>query len=487
MIIGETSIKDIQFDLKARDEITKLLIGLQHIYATDDLRRQTFAILSELTPRGVDNENGRPGMDYWKIFVLGALRQACNIDYDNLKNLADNHRELRLIMGDSALERDAYYPLQTIKDNVSLLTPEVLGRVSQLVVNHGHKLLGVSEKDAFYARCDSFVVETNVHYPTDINLLLDATRKVISLMAVVCSEAGITDWRQSEYGKKKLKKLYRRAQRLKRSNSKDPKKIADRDQAIKDAYLGYLGACIAFLNKAEKTIASITVDSPAQMARILAIDKYVNHAWRQIDQVHRRVIEGEKIPHDEKVFSIFEEHTEWISKGKAGVPQELGLNVCVMEDQYGFIIHHQVMRNQVDKDVTVPIAREAKSIYPNLMGCSFDKGFWSPENFKELDALLERVTLPKKGKPNKKEQARQSTEEFILERKRHAAVESAINALENHGLDRCPDKGIDAFYRYVSLAVVSRNIHSLGNIIQGKEAKREKRRKKYRETRGQAA
>jgi hypothetical protein len=326
------------------------------------------------------------------------------------------------------------------------------------------------------------VVETNVHYPTDINLLLDATRKVISLMAVVCAEAGITDWRLSEYGKRKLKKRYRAAQRLKQSTSNNPQKITERDQVIEDAYLAYLGLCIDFMEKARKTINGLPITSPCQKARILSVERFIDHAWRQIDQVHRRVIEGEKIPHEEKVFSVFEEHTEWITKGKAGVPQELGLNVCIVEDSFGFIIHHHVMRNQVDKDVAVPITREAKALYPNLSGCSFDKGFWSPDNFKELDHLLGEVILPKKGKPNKEEQGRQNAEEFIQARKRHSAVESAINALENHGLDRCPDRELDAFYRYVSLAVVSRNLQILGNIIQQKKAKQERRRKKYRAT-----
>jgi hypothetical protein len=301
-------------------------------------------------------------------------------------------------------------------------------------------------------------------------------------MALVCSEAGISEWRLSEYGKRKLKKQYRAAQRLKHSTSKNPEKVAERDRAIKDAYLAYLGLCIDFMEKARKTIAGLQFRSPGQMARILLVERFIDHAWRQIDQVHRRVIEGEKIPHEEKVFSVFEEHTEWITKGKAGVPQELGLNVCVVEDPFGFIIHHHVMRNQVDKDVAVPIIQEAKALYPNLAGCSFDKGFWSPDNFKELDQLLGQVILPKKGKPNKEEQARQNAEEFIRARKQHSAVESAINALENHGLDRCPDRGLDAFYRYVSLAVVSRNLQILGNIIQQKEVKRERRRKKYRAT-----
>ena len=64
---------------------------------------------------------------------------------------------------------------------------------------------------------------------------------------------------------------------------------------------------------------------------------------RQIDQIERRVLKGEVIPHEEKVSSIFEEHSEWISKGKAGVPVELGVRVCVLEDQYQFILHHRIM------------------------------------------------------------------------------------------------------------------------------------------------
>ncbi len=69
------------------------------------------------------------------------------------------------------------------------------------------------------------------------------------------------------------------------------------------------------------------------------------HATRQIDQIRRRVILGEVIAHEEKVFSIFEPHTEWISKGKAGVPVELGLKVCILEDQHQFILHHQGIAN----------------------------------------------------------------------------------------------------------------------------------------------
>jgi len=77
--------------------------------------------------------------------------------------------------------------------------------------------------------CDSFVVETDVHYPTDANLLYDAMRKTIYLIAIICSEIGITTWRQSHHNIMKVKGLLRGIQKLKRSTSKDKAKIEKRD------------------------------------------------------------------------------------------------------------------------------------------------------------------------------------------------------------------------------------------------------------------
>ena len=481
--LGESDIASIQFDLQSRDEIPKLLVGLQHIYANEPLREKVFKILEDLTPEGIDPNNGRDGMSYWKILVLGTLRLACNFDYDKLKEIADQHQSVRQMMCHGLFDTGTFYPLQTIKDNVTLLTQEVLGRINQLVVSHGHQLLGKSEHAPLFARCDSFVVETNVHYPTDINLLLDAMHKVITLMARVCTEAGVSDWRQSEHNKRKSKKLYRKAQQLKRSTSKDPKKRAEREHLIKEAHLTYMMEMESFLEKAERTISKLRSDCLVDDIKLMAIEQYMADAHRQIDQISRRIVFEEKIPHDEKVFSIFERHTEWIRKGKAGVPQELGLRVCILEDHYGFIIHHQVMQKQTDDQVAVSIIKEAKEMFGNLNGCSFDKGFYSPDNVKDLNELLDKVVLPKKGKSNNKEKEVQSTGEFIQARRQHSAVESAINALENHGLDRCPDRGPDAFLRYVSLSMLSRNIQIIGHIVQQRMLKSEKRKKKYHETR----
>ena len=474
MRLGAVDISQIKFDLRSRDEIPKLLMGLQYIYCTREVREEVFKILEGIVPAGTDRNNGRRGMDLWKILVLGTIRLNCNWDYDKLQEIANNHRTLRLMLGHGIVDSNRY-ALQTLKDNVSLLTPELLDRINAVVIKAGHNLVGKKKEENLRGRCDSFVLETDVHYPTDINLLFDAVRKVITLIAALCGAAGLAGWRQSSHNIRKVKKLFRRVQNLKRSNAKDEKKKAEREGLIVAAHEAYLKLVGSFLERVEKSVATLREKGLATEEQLAEVERYMSHARRQMDQIGRRVVAGEKIPHDEKVFSIFEEHTEWISKGKAGVPQELGLRVCVLEDQYGFVLYHHVMQQQTDDRVALLMVEEARRRFPALNSCSFDKGFYSPVNRKELQQRLDHVILPKKGKLSLRDKEHESSEVFVAGKRKHSGVESAINALENHGLDRCPDHGLDGFQRYVALAVLARNIQILGHKLQQKKVRSEKR------------
>ena len=120
MKIGEIPIATIQFDVRSRDEIPKVLIGLQRLYGNPEIRKKVFKELMDLIPGNVDPNNGRLGMDLWKILVLGTLRLSCNWDYDKLMEIANNHSTLRLMLGHSLIDREYRYALQTLKDNISL-------------------------------------------------------------------------------------------------------------------------------------------------------------------------------------------------------------------------------------------------------------------------------------------------------------------------------------------------------------------------------
>ena len=141
MELGEIDVSQIKFDLRSRDDIPKI-------------------------PR-VDKSNGRPGMTLWSILVCGVLRLDLNADYDRLHELVNQHKTLREMLGHSLYDDDKKYAYQTLVDNVSLLTPELLDKLNQLIVEGGHVLVKKGES-ALRGRCDSFVVETDVHYPTCI-------------------------------------------------------------------------------------------------------------------------------------------------------------------------------------------------------------------------------------------------------------------------------------------------------------------------------
>jgi hypothetical protein len=477
LALGVVDIAAIQLDPLSRDDIPRLLRGLQSIYLNPKVREEVFTILREVVPRDAEGQpvsvdTGRPGMSQWQILVLGVLRLGLNADYDRLQELANNHFTLRQMLGHSDFADDKSWGVQTLKDNLRLFTPEILERINAVVVTAGHALLKKTPGEGLAARCDSFVVETDVHYPTDTNLLYDAVRQVIATSAGWCEEAGRSDWRQHAYNVRCLKKAYRRTQQVKRSRAQDEAKRAAREDDIRQAHEAYLALAENVLARARVTRLTLIEVHQYPTARFTALDDYVAHAERQIDQVRRRVLEGERIPHAEKVFSIFEPHTEWITKGKAGVPVELGLRVLVSEDQYGFILSHRVMVRETDDQVAVPVVEDLAKRFPNLHSVSLDKGFHSPANQQRLAEVVPLPVLPKKGKCNATEAAREADPEFRRLRRRHSAVESAINALEAHGLDRCPDHGLDGFKRYVALAVVGRNLHRLGAFLLAAEAER---------------
>lgn len=141
MSFGQMDISAIQFDPKSRDDIPQVLRGLQYIYTNKAIREKLFALLERTVLSGKNKMKGRPGMELWKIFVMGVLRVNLNWDYDRLHEQVNHHDTIRQMLGHGSWDDDKKYHLQTIKDNVRLLTPELLEEINQLVVDAGHNLL----------------------------------------------------------------------------------------------------------------------------------------------------------------------------------------------------------------------------------------------------------------------------------------------------------------------------------------------------------
>lgn len=138
--LGEVDIAKITFNPKSRDDIPKILKGLQFIYMNVELRTAIFKLLEQSIDPKTNKTVGRPGMTLWTILVCGVIRLDLNCDYDRLLELVNEHNTLRQMLGHGTFDEQRYH-IQTLKDNVSLLTPELLDQINQLVVNAGHLLL----------------------------------------------------------------------------------------------------------------------------------------------------------------------------------------------------------------------------------------------------------------------------------------------------------------------------------------------------------
>ena len=456
---GQVPVEKIWIDPKSRDDIPAVLKGLQHIWSDEELRARLFALLDEHVLPETDREVGRPGMALWRILVLGVLKQGLGCDFDRLHDLANHHETVRAFLGHGDFADKTYYEYQTVLDNVCLLTPELLSEVGRLVVESGHTVAKKKPGERLRGRCDSFVVETDVHYPTDVSLLWDALRCLLRETGRAAGRHAVGGWRQWRHLSKEVRKLFNQVRSTRRA-----KRHPERVEA-------YLARCRALVARTMETLDELR-DKGVEETTCQSIQGFIAHAQRQLGQVERRLLRGEAIAHEEKVFSVFEEHTRWVSKGKAGTPVELGVPVALIEDQHQFILHHKILWEGEDVDVAAPMVREAQARYPELRACSFDRGFHSPDNRIKLDALLDLNALPRKGYLSRADREREAEEPFAAARRAHPAIESAINGLEHRGLDRVRSHGADGFARTVALSVLAANLHRIGLLLQKRERKR---------------
>ena len=164
------------------------------------------------------------------------------------------------------------------------------------------------------------------------------------------------------------------------------------------------------------------------LAKALELDRFVELLDKHIDLVERRLIKGEKIPHEEKLFSLFEQYTEWITKGKSRPSVELGKKLSITTDQFGLIIDYHIMENESDSEIVLSTADRVLSKYI-ITSWSFDKGYWHKDNKWLLSNEVSDVIMPKKGKRNKQETEEEHTTKFKKLRNKHSAIESNINEL----------------------------------------------------------
>ena len=304
------------------------------------------------------------------------------------------------------------------------------------------------------------MLQTNVHYPTDLNLLWDAQRKCLDLLLPLVECYQVEGWRKHKNWRRELKHQMVGLTRL--LSSGGPNKEA-RCRTAAEAYVGD-----SYRFEAKVFAAIQGLPSPEDLVEQLRreqLDYFHTMMIKQLDLVERRLLGGQKIAHAEKIFSLFEPHTEFIKKGKLFPPVELGHRVLLTTDQHELILDYRVMEQPNEAEEVVPLADRLLSRYPRIASLSFDKGFSRQEDRQLLELYIGQVIMPKRGRRTEQEEQRESRRSFQALRHRHHAIESNINCLEHHGLNRCPDKGLRGYKRYVGLGVLAYNLHKIGSEL----------------------
>jgi len=425
-----------------------------------DREREVVKLVADDINEDSRRDVGRPGLDDWQIVVLAAVRLGCNYDYDKLQDQAENHRALRTMLGLGDWDDGPSFAARRIRDTLCQLKPSTLEAINHAIVSHGQQLDGTAVESV---RADSFVVETDIHYPTESTLIGDGMRKIIPICIELAGLVGEPGWRQGKHLQKQIKTRVRQIAKISASKSPQVK------TGLGPAYRCLLDRAAMILDRAKHLQKQAETNaSPLEWKLAEQLQHWIALTEQVCDTAHRRVILGEQVPNSDKLFSLFETHTQLYRRGKAGTPNQFGRQVLVYEDGAGFISHYHLMDRELgDADVIVEQTREAQTKHQGRIGAaSFDRGFYSEENERQLAALVDEPCLPPRHPKQYAERLKTAAVTFHSLRQHHPGIESAIGALQSgNGLKRCRDHSEIGFERYLGLAILGRNIHVLGKLL----------------------
>jgi len=300
-------------------------------------------------------------------------------------------------------------------------------------------------------RADTTAYEANIHYPTDSSLLWDSFRVVCRTLRRVqkeLPELGL----HHRYHDKKVKRLAFFIAR----NAKSPS--ARTQRKVKRVY--------RTLIERVRWIAGVSRDVQQRLGLAFfeapELERYTPVIERIVDQAQRRIFDGAVVPPDEKVYSLFEEHTELLIRGKAGKRVEFGHKVLIAQTGEKFITHYRVMpKREEDKTLLNETLETHRALFGHAPGTlATDKGFYeSVTQLAELGKTIETVSICKKGRRTEAEEQREHSDAFQAGQRFRAGVEGSISVLKRaFKLNRCLFKGYKHFASSVGCAVFCHNL-----------------------------
>lgn len=428
----------------------------QHGHLVEKVRRDL--------ERGLKNPKiGRTGLSAQQVLRSLTLMRVKNWNYRELRErIADGYTLRRFTRFYSQLvpKHDAF------NRAFNRLTPATLVAINEIVVKSA---VALGLENGKKLRVDSTVVETDIHYPTDSGLLWDAVRVITRLVEDLNDllPAGVKGFtKRTRSARRRMQEIHRMSSRQRQQTKKYRELIRTAARVVENAR--------NVLKKTER-VRGIDLVSDIKIQAIRSqIDHYCRLGNRVIDQASRRILKGEQVPNEAKIFSIFEPHTDLIKRGKARKPIEFGHKVFIAESARGLITQYRVLSgNPQDHAHVKPSLEHHKKMFgdaPEIY--SADRGFYSQANTRECEhAGVLVVCIPKcGGKRSPEQRAHEKSPAFKKAQRFRAGIEGRISVLfRGRGMKRCLAEGSEHFELLVGAAVLANNLMVIARLLLKKQ------------------
>lgn len=433
-------------------EMEPELAAIDKVLDDEVIYRMVKADLSQRYPK--TKQTGRGSTPVEVILRMQVVKHLYNLSYEKTEKAVKDSLVLR---------RFCRVYFENVPDDTTLIRwanqikPETLKRLHERVVTLATELKVTKGRKL---RTDGTVVETNIHYPTDSNLLNDGVR-VLSRHLKRAQQV-LAD------GVEVAKTLFRDRSRSARQVQRQIEQNARRGrEKTKQLYEKLVRITRATLKQAHPVVEQLeTVETDIADGICQSLQIFMNRTQQVIDQTVRRVFNEERVPAADKLVSLFEPHTDIIKRGKANHPTEFGHKVWLDEVDGGIVSHYRILDgNPADSDQWQPsIDHHIQQFGKAPFQASADRGVTStPNEAYARQRGVKRVILPKAGYKSQQRRQYERQAWFRRGRRYHAGVEGRISVLKRkHGLDRCLNHGVDGFERWVGLGIIAHNLSQMG-------------------------
>jgi transposase, IS5 family len=414
---------------------------------------------------------GRRGMTAPQVLRSLVLMRVKNWDYRELRErIADGVtlRQFTNFYADPVPKHNAF------NSGFNRLTPETLRTINDMIIQAA---VALDLEDGAKLRVDTTVVQTDIHHPTDNTLLWDVVRVVTRLVRRLAKQLNMRCIRGFH---NRRRSAHRRMYEIQRMTTRQRHA---RQIATYRALIGIAEEVVANARTALDTTSNLHGDNLLAAMKIDALRHEITHycalGEQVIDQTRRRVLDGEQVPNADKIFSIFEPHSDLIKRGKVKTPIEFGHKVFLAESAKGLITQYEVLKgNPADEVHVAPSLKRHRRAFrraPQLY--AGDRGFYSERNVMVCErGAVATACIPQRGGSKTPERAAyEKSAAFKKGQKFRAGAEGRISVMfRGRGMKRCLAEGAERFEVFVGAAVLANNLMIIAALLNKRSARRRK-------------